>query len=280
MLCGATATHYRDVDQVSYFECRNCDFIFAHPALLDAMDAGIVPRVYDEEYWAAELAAAKDRAYGSSLARAAEALLYCRIPVKRFVDIGTGPGFLLDALAAYLPARAGHFFGVEKFPPKPDERSNSANYIVSALGDVDMSFECGVCVEVLEHLTPAMASDLANSMRLTSAEGALYVFNTGLTAYVRNEDPGYLDPYRRGHVTCWSVSAARRVFEPAGFNVHEIPGKTWAFVVERPLAGVISAGPVADRIWTAVPANRELLTDPKMGNVMFLLGLESARAYR
>lgn len=279
VLCGRLAGYYRDVDEVAYFECAGCDFIFADPALIVAMDAGNAPRNYDLDYWKAELESARQRAYGASLARVAEALLYCRVPVKHFIDIGTGPGYLLDALALHLPSHRDCFHGVELFPPDPQVRSKSANYYVADLADLGMQFECGVCIEVLEHLTPVMAKSLAASMWATSVEGSLYIFNTGLTSYVRSEDPGYLDPYMRGHVTCWSVTAARRIFEPAGFLVHEIPGKTWAFVVERPVPGLISAGTVVDRIWTALPANRELLCDPQMGEVMYLLGRESARAY-
>jgi hypothetical protein len=279
LLCGQQAAHHRDVDGVAYFECAHCDFIFADPVLIAAMDAGNAPRYYDEDYWKAELASARERAYGPSLARVAEALLYCRVPVERFVDIGTGPGYLLDSLAVHLPSHRDRFYGVELFPPDPQFRSNSPNYRVAPLASLGMRFECGVCVEVLEHLTPTMAKGLAASMWETSVEGSLYVFNTGLTSYVRSEDPGYLDPFRRGHVTCWSVTAARRIFGALGFTVHEIPGKTWAFVVERPLEGESPEGTVVDRIWHPVADNRKLLSDPQTGDVMYLLGRESARAY-
>ncbi len=278
-LCGSPAGHYTVVDGVDYHECEECDFIFADNELLQRVDAGEPLRHYDAQYWDSELESARSRSFGSSLARVAEAMLYCRIPVERFIDIGTGPGYLLDALAAYLPSQRNTFYGVEKFPPVREERTSHPNYLCSDLAEVQGSFECGVCIEVLEHLTPAMARSLAEAMYRISVPGSLYLFNTGLTEYVRRDDPGYLDPYVRGHITCWSVDAARRIFGASGFEVHAIPGKTWAFLVERPLdSGQAEAG-IGDRIWTALPENKALLSDPSMGNVMYILGLESARAY-
>lgn len=277
-LCTAVAERFRLIDGVTYFECKQCDFIFADRVLLARVDAGESLRRYDDSYWQDELSAARDRSYGSSLARAAEALLYCSIPVKRFVDIGTGPGYLLDALASFLPSSSDKFYGVEKYPPKEEERSSHPNYLCADLRDVGVKFECGVCIEVLEHLTPKMAENLAKAIAEVSLPGSLFLFNTGLTDYVRNEDSQYLDPYRRGHITCWSVTSAKMVFEKEGFAVHALPGKTWAFVVEwSPPPGAGNC--IRDRIWTALEENKAILSDPKTGKVMYLLGLESARAY-
>lgn len=277
-LCGRDAAPFRPVDGVDYFECAHCDFIFADPGLLAHIDAGLPCRDYDEDYWKSELASARDRSYGSSLARAAEAMLYCRLPINRFIDIGTGPGYLLDALSTYLPGSRGRFFGVEKFPPAIEYQTRHENYLQSDLADVDGTFECGVCVEVIEHLTPDMARSLAKALASVSVPGSLFLFNTGLTSYLKHEDSGYLDPYRRGHITCWSVTSAKVVFEPMGFNVHPLPGKTWAFVVERSGAAGQEV-PMPQRIWSPDPSNLHLLHDPAMGSAMYLLGLESARAY-
>lgn len=280
LLCSTPARPFQLVDGVQYFECTDCDFIFADPVLIAAIDAGNSPREYDENYWQAELESARDRSYGPSLARLGEALLYCSVPVQKFIDIGTGPGFLLDAVARYLPASSDRFYGVEKFPPEPEFRSSHANYVCADLGDMGMTFECGVCIEVIEHLTPAMAAALAGSLRKAASPGALFLFNTGLTDYVRHEDPGYLDPFKRGHITCWSVTAARRVFEVHGFRVLPLPGKSWAFVVEYPSDDPGQQVPLQDRIWSAPQANVDLLTDGSMGTVMHILARESARAYR
>lgn len=280
LLCSESSRHLRDVDGVAYYECTVCDFIFADPELIARIDQGLASREYDDDYWHAELASARQRSFGSSMARLAEALLYCTVPVNRFIDIGTGPGYLLDAVSRHLPARADVFYGVEKFPPLPEYRTRNSNYICADLMDVGMKFECGVCVEVLEHLTPAMAKGLAAAMANASVPGSLYLFNTGLTDYVRQEDPSYLDPFKRGHVTCWSVQAARRVFEPEGFLVRPLAGKSWAFVVEMPGAPDRMDVPLGDRIWTAEPGNIDILSDPTMGDVMYILGRESARAYQ
>lgn len=278
-LCSLAATLYRVVDGVDYFDCRNCDLLFADPAVLARIDSGDFIRHYDDDYWTSELRSARDRSYGSSLARVAESLLYCTIPVKNFLDIGTGPGYLLDALSLYLPCSAAVFHGVERFPPVEEERSNHPNYHCADLADIGLTFECGVCIEVFEHLTPTMARGMAAALLRCSVPGSFFIFNTGLTDYVRNEDPGYLDPHRRGHVLAWSVTAAKRIFEPLGFLVHPLPGKTWAFAVELPSLNSRALLPLQDRIWTAEARNVAILQDPDMGEVMMILGRESARAY-
>lgn len=278
-LCRGEAGLHAMIQEVHYFACPSCDFIFADPALLRKVDAGEPLRQYDANYWSAEMDAARSLSFGSSLARVAEALLYCQLPVERFVDIGTGPGFLLDALSIYLPAHTRQFHGVEKYPPAEQYRSRHPNYIVADLSDCDSKFECGVCIEVIEHLTPAMAAHPAAALGSVSVPGSLFLFNTGLTDYVLKEDLGYLDPFGRGHITSWSVEAARKIFNPCGFAVHALPGKTWAFLVEKPIEGGEAEVSVTDRIWTAPEQNRKMLTDSRMGDVMYILGLESARAY-
>lgn len=277
-LCASRSGLYRSIDGVDYLNCVHCDFIFADPVLLEQVDAGIPLRSYDAAYWNNEMRSARERSYGSSMARLAEAILYCRIGIEQVVDIGTGPGYLLDAVAMHLPSKALRFYGVEKFPPQPEFRSSHPNYRCADLADLGIKFQCGVCVEVLEHLTPRMAKNLAGAIRSISVEGSLFLFNTGLTDYVRNEDPDYLDPKSRGHITCWSVKAARRIFGPLGFQVYPLLGRSWAFVIER--TNRVVPRHLEDRVWSAPASNVELLRDDASGSsVLYLLGRESARLY-
>jgi hypothetical protein len=279
-LCELEAKHHRTVDGIDYFDCPHCDFLFADREFLALVDRGEAPRKYDENYWRAELASSRERSFGGSVARFAEAVLYCRVPIKTYVDIGTGPGYLLEALQHQLPSSCDRFFGVEKFPG-PDTAvarlKYPENYIVGALGDTNRTFELGTCIEVLEHLTPSMAWDLALQMRNVSVPGSLFLFNTALAEFVRNDAQAYIDPYRRGHITCWSIAAANKVFGALGFRVHALEGKRWAFVLEY---GLPDAGKIlADRVWHALPENVQLVKDPVTGSVMHVLGIESSRAY-
>ena len=118
----SAATLWRNVDGYDYFDCSACGCIALGPDDMAKVDSGEFPRHYGPDYWAMELKAARERSWGPSLARAAEAILYSRRPIERFIDIGTGPGFLLDALKVYLPISSHRVFGVEKFPPSPDMR--------------------------------------------------------------------------------------------------------------------------------------------------------------
>ena len=124
-----------------------------------------------------------------------------------------------------------------------------------------------------------MLSGMAADLAQVSAPSACYIFNTGLTDYVRREDIGYLDPLCRGHISIWSVTALGAVFAPHGFRVHPIPGKSWAVLVEY--GGESSPGgrAITDRIWTPCPENRKILDDPETGSLMYILGIDTARAY-
>jgi hypothetical protein len=149
------------------------------------------------------------------------------------------------------------------------------NYIIGSLADTGQKFQMGTCIEVLEHLTPVMVSELAVQMANASVPGSLFMMNTSLAAHVRTKDPGYLDPLRRGHITTWSVTAARKVFGAHGFTVHPLDGKQWAFVLE--FKGERTR--LIERIWNPLPTNLAMVEDPVTGSGMYLLGLESARAY-
>ncbi|WP_293034546.1 methyltransferase domain-containing protein [Paraburkholderia sp.] len=236
---------------------------------------------YNDAYWKMELCAARERSYGSSLQRVAETFFYCRLPITRFVDIGSGPGYLLDALAAALPDAANMFFGVELFPPESAFRSKHPNYKLCPLAEIGQKFEAGVCIEVIEHLTPSMLDTLAKQIAQTSAPGAIYLINSGQPEYVLTEDPGYLDPHGRGHVMSYSIEAVRLIFEPHGFTIIPLPGRHWAFLVEYQ-SEFITKEPIEQleaRIWSPVPENVATLRDGGGGPLMYCAGLDTARCY-
>jgi hypothetical protein len=264
------------VDEVDYYECLGCDCIFADRSVIEKIDSGVSVQTYQAGYWEEEVASSFERCYGPAIARVAEVLLCARTPVHRFLDIGTGGGYLLDALFAYLPGSKNIFHGIEMFPPP--QVTSHPGFKVGKVGDLDGTFQAGSCIEVLEHLTPHMVRGLAQQLAEKSSPKALYIFNTGLTEYVRNEDRGYLDPYRRGHIVSYSVRSAARLFEPFGFKIIPCPGKTWAFFAEYESDYKEGDNFVA-RIWSPIPENLRTMTDPTMGSVMAILGRESIRAY-
>lgn len=276
-LCDKAAQLYSNANGIDYFECAACEFLFADTDTLRKTDSGLPLRRYDSAYWDSELSSARDRAFGPAMARLAETILYARRPVRRFIDIYTGPGYFLDAVQRYLPHVNRNFFGVELFPPPEAYRTLHPNYRVGELSSSPGRFQAGLCMEVLEHLTPIMARKLAFDLAMISDPEAIFLFNTGLVSYVKNEDSAYLDPFHRGHITIWSTNAAKRVFEPAGFSVFPIAGKSWAFVVEWQ-SRTKSDEPVNSRVWAPDPENKAMLSDPVNGSLMYILGLESARA--
>ena len=165
--------------------------LFLQADLLAEIDAGRSIRKYDDKYWARELKSSRNRSYGSSLARVAEVLHYARAPVENFIDIGTGAGYLLDFLAYHLPSRTSTFYGVEMYPPD-QVQSAHPNYLKGRIGDLGKKFQAGSCIEVVEHLTPAMLRTVAQELAAVSDPQAAYIFNTGLADFVKSKKPDYL----------------------------------------------------------------------------------------
>jgi hypothetical protein len=264
---------YSVIDGHPYYACEACGSIHVSPALLDAIDAGNAPvGEYVEDYWEQERVGAEERAAGVSLCRAGEAILYCRRPVQRFLDVGAGPGFLLRNLESLLDPQGDTFHGIEKFPPAYAARTR--NYHEGGIdGLAGAKFDAGVCIEVVEHLTPRMFDGIAAGLARVSAPGAFWLFNTGMPDYVRNEDPGYLDPVRRGHIVSYSLEAAAMIMEPHGFHVGRLPGKSFAFFAEYQPEAAIDFD---ERIYRALEANSALL---QRHGLLYHAAFESARSY-
>lgn len=272
-ICSSARSElYRVIDDHKYFVCDSCGSIHIDPVVIDRLDAGeSLVGDYSEEYWEQERVGAIERASGVSLCRAGEAILYCRRPICRFLDVGAGPGFLLKELQLILDPAAKIFHGVEKYPPP--YMATCPNFHVGGLDMLKERFDSGVCIEVVEHLTPKMLNGLARDLAAISAPGSLWLFNTGMPDYVRKEDPAYLDPVHRGHIISWSLLGIRSCFEKHGFVVSELPGRSFGFFVEyQP-----EENPQIDvRIYQPIPENLELLG---RSGLLHQASFEAARSY-
>ncbi len=279
----APANPYREVDGIGYFRCTSCGSLFADPAFIARIESGEVVN-YQSAYWDSEVRSAKERSFGAGLMRSAETIRLCRIPINRFIDIGSGTGSLLDAFSALLPEIADRFYGIEVFPPEPDLRSTHPNYRIGTLQSLTEIFDAGVCIEVIEHLSPGMLRGLVAQLAQRAAQGALFLFNSAQPSFVESHDPGYLDPHGRGHIVSYSVEGARTIFEPAGFRVIALPGRDWAFLAEfgqvpgQP-PGEIGLDALFTRLWTPHPDNMAMLAKARFGPLMIGVGLDSSRVY-
>lgn len=278
-MCEAgDADLYRRIDGVAYFRCGACGSLFADPDFLARVEAA-GPATYADEYWRNELQAARERCFGAAVLRVAEAIAYCRRPIEAFIDIGAGTGWLLDALEVLLPEAIARFHAVELYPPPPLHRTRHANYVIGSLTDMPHRFDAGVCIEVIEHLTPSALRGLAAQLAMRSRPGALYLFNSGQPEFVACEDPNYLDPHGRGHIVSYSLAGAVSVFGPAGFNVIALPGRAWAFLVEFGPSQPVDADALVARLWQPVPENVTVLHSARFGELMRAAALDTARAY-
>ncbi len=267
------------MDGIAFFRCEPCGSLFADPAFIARVEAGEMLN-YRDPYWDTEISAARERDAGSSLARVAETMRMCRIPIERFIDIGAGAGGLLDCLAELTPEIAGHFYGIELFPPAPALRSKHPNYRIGTLDGMPEMFEAGICIEVIEHLTPSTLRGLAAQLARRATPGALFLFNSAQPGFVEQHDPGYLDPLGRGHIVSYSLAGAAAIFAPAGFHIIALPGRDWAFLAEfcenPPPTGIDA---MFERLWHPNPENLALLEGAKYGRMLIGMGLDSARAY-
>jgi hypothetical protein len=269
---------YRKVDGVDYFRCAACGSLFADPDFLARVEAGGAG-AYAEEYWQSELGPARERCFGAAVLRVAETIAYCRLPIHAFIDIGAGTGWLLDALALLLPEALERFHAVELYPPPLEYRTSNPHYVIGTLDSLQTTFDAGVCIEVIEHLTPPTLRALVAQLAKRSRPGSLYLFNSGQPAFVEHEDPAYLDPHRRGHVVSYSVAGAASIFNPAGFNVIALPGRYWAFLAEFGPPQSIDEDALISRLWHPVPENEAMLAGSRFGALMRSAGIDTARAY-
>ena len=214
------------------------------------------------------------------MARIAEVFLYARVPIERFIDIGCGPGFSLDAVSTLMPAHKDIFWGVEMFPPPEPHRSRSQNYMTGSIGSCNMKFSAGICIEVIEHLYPRQLRNLVSELAISAQEESIFYFNSSQPAMVKNNDPGYLDPYRRGHVGSYSLEGLRHVFSENDFSIIPLYGREWAFLAEyKSKTETNSPSKLLERVWTANEANLKKLQSNGFGPLMHTIGIESARCY-
>ncbi|WP_395624656.1 class I SAM-dependent methyltransferase [Thermomonas sp.] len=263
---------YAVIDGYPYFTCAQCGSIHIDPDVIAMLDAGgSLVGDYTEEYWQQERVGAIERASGVSLCRAGEAILYCRRPVRRFLDLGAGPGFLLQELHRLIDPSAEIFHGVEKYPPP--YAASCPNFHIGGIEALEGRFDAGVCIEVVEHLTPRMLDRMLADLATVSEPGSLWLFNTGMPDYVRNEDPAYLDPRHRGHIISYSLAGVTPYFEAHGFRVSALPGRSFGFFVEfEP-----SESPEFDaRLYHPVPENLSLL---QRNGLLHQASFEAARFY-
>ena len=256
-----------------FLECKQCDFIFWSK---DNSEEVSTSTSYGENYWNAELASAHDRAWGVSVARAAEVVLLAKIPIKKFLDIGTGSGDFLDAMNYFLPNKDIVFVGIEKYPPRKEFQSENKGYKQGWLDLLEENdFDGGIRIEVLEHLTVNQVEGLFDLLAQKSKDNSIFMFNTGLTDYVKDEDPGYLDPLIRGHVSIWSVKAIAKLVSRFGWQIYKIPNRKWAFLAEK---SDFRDEDFISRIWNPLPQNLSALEGVEQSNLLHILGRDGLRA--
>lgn len=279
MVCPVGVLHaFRQVEDVQYLRCDGCGSLLAEDGFMERTMAGKA-RSYDSSYWADELSAARERGYGALLIRLAEVFLYARRPIRRFLDVSCGAGTLLDAAAELLPEIADTFWGIEPFPPPAGFRSQRTQYRQGFLTDLEGRFDGGNCIEVIEHLPPPILKRMLADLAGVSEPGALWYFNSAQPEFVLRDDPGYLDPHRRGHIASYSVAAMRHMAGEAGFTVHALPGRDWAFLAEYGSHPPQDAHALLTRLWTILPENRAALESARFGHFLLAAGREGARCY-
>lgn len=273
-VCHEPASYWNTVDGHDYSHCLSCGSVALNIDRIHAFDRGDSTRIYNADYWDSETRAARERAWGSSLARSAEAIYVCQRPVKSFLDIGSGDGALLDSLSYHLPSFADRLIGIELFPP--ETHTQHQGYHHGSVADIPMRVDCGVCVEVIEHLTPQMLRGMLSSLASKAEVNSCFLFNTGMGEYVLSEDASYIDPINRGHIVSYGLQALKAIFAEFGFRVSTLGSRTWAFVAEYQPTEPFD---IVSRTWRPLPENIAILDDARSGSLMSIVARESLRAY-
>jgi hypothetical protein len=268
----------RVVEDVQYLRCNGYGSILAESSFLERTMAGDA-RTNGDDYWSEELKAARERGYGASLIRVAEVFYYARRPVRRFLDISCGAGTLLDAAAELLPEIADTFWGIEPFPPPPAFRAKHPNYRGGFVPDLEGKFDGGTCIEVIECLAPPILRSMLGELASVSSSNSFCYFNTAQPEFVERDDPGYPDPYHHGHIASYSVEGLRPIFAGAGFTIHALPGRDWAFFAEYAHCPTEDGNALLHRIWQMHSENRALLSSARFGHLLLASGMESGRCY-
>jgi hypothetical protein len=276
-VCDCSSTSYANISGFAYFECSGCGIIHIDPLVIAQIDGGKQLVEYRSDYWKMETEAAEERSRSVGILRFAEAIFLCRRPVRHAIDIGTGTGRLLDHIEHLLPRSSQHIWGVELFPPADEQRTQSTRYVRGTISSVaNITFDAGMCMEVVEHLTPTMVRSMLRELAARSNPDSCFFFNTGLAAYTKHEDPGYLDPTNRGHIVSWTVKAFNVLGSPFGLSATELPGRTWAFLVEH----TDRPQDIESRLWAPLPTNLTFLNDGKPGqSLLGIAAAESCRGY-
>jgi hypothetical protein len=279
LVCGYSEIEvFCNIENVNYFECFGCDSIFADQKFIRNLESNI--QHYNNQYWESEIQAAKERSFGSSVNRVCEVFLYSRVPIKRFIDIGTGPGYLLDALSVIMPDYSQLFFGCEKFPPPSQFRTQHENYVIGDVSDSTEKYSAGVCIEVIEHLSPTILCGLVEQLSKIVENQAIFYFNSAQPRFIKNTDPNYLDPFNRGHIVSYSLKGLKKIFADFDFTLIELPGRDWGFLAEYKSSGnLLDTEGLLTRLWTAIPENIDILKNNGFGHLAYTIGLESARCY-
>jgi|688.fasta_scaffold306267_2 SAM-dependent methyltransferase len=267
------------VEDVPYHQCDSCGSILVPDSHKFDLQRS---QKYDAAYWEFETRSSQERSFGSTICRIAETILYCRVPINDFIDIGCGPGYTLDAVATLLPKYVDRFTGVELNPPPPEYRTNNKNYKIGSVGDLPNTFQAGICIEVIEHLSPSILEKLVEELAAKSLPGSLYYFNSSQPEKVIRDEYEYLDPYSRGHIASYSLKGLSSLFGRHNFSIIPLFGRDWAFLAEYntdQAERVDKADQLLQRVWTPCQENKDILTNGGFGPVMYTMAIESARCY-
>jgi cyclopropane fatty-acyl-phospholipid synthase-like methyltransferase len=234
---------------------------------------------YDENYWESEANSALERARSGSLERFLELVVLSRIPIRSWLDMGTGGGQLLDEVNKLF----GDVFeqrGIELYPPGVQFRTKHEGFIIGEFEDLkNVEFDAITSIEVLEHLDPQEARKMFENIERLLTNGGIALINSGNDLYVEYEDLGYLDPIYRGHNYIYSLDSVQLLIKDLKLKLIRRSNSNWSFFLQKVDNFVPQLTSVKECLWTTHPFNRQLLYKVQNNDLLFLLGRESLRVY-
>lgn len=216
-LCKGHCTHtFEKVHSFNfplvYYQCRSCGFIFQDSKASQAANTAFYEETYRKVYQATEAPTTKDMRIQRQRAENQVGFLKSQgiQSLKRFLDIGSSSGVLMDAFAASFGAKV---VGVEpgRVYRKVAQTRGLDIYpsLETLIDNQPERFQLISLMHILEHLTNPLETLVQLRQILLAPDGYLLIEVPNFYAH---------DSYELAHLSCFTPHSLRELVRQAGFE--------------------------------------------------------------
>ena len=256
-VCKANAAQrYRNVDGVGYLRCGACGSLFADPDFLAAEQLSSMPTTTGGMSCMRRGSAASARRCCAWRRRSR--IVVCR-SARSSISAPAPVGCSMHLRHCCQRRSIGSMRSSSIRRPRrtaPAIRTTSSARWTAC----DRTFDAGVCIEVIEHLTPTTLRSLVAQLAAVSRPGSLYLFNSGQPDFVEREDPGLSRSARpRPHRLVFAALVPRASSGRPGSMSSRCPAAPGLFLPSSGRCSLVDADALIARLWHPVPENVSML---------------------